>query len=381
MRFLYSAFAIATIAGLGLVVQAQSVPKAPPPPTTKATVGSWDAMIVQRAEKILASPAQWNKADTGDCAAGAKTFSISCALDKANQEAAGISEGTAGVSGEVGSSIRSECRFHSAGSGQEGSCGMLFDKVPIITIAHTAAITTGVWRKDMTPSEVWVGKMADAEYPVLYEAERLVGVLTTKKYDDPLVDYNNDPSTTFRDVQAFFKALEDRVIKNAAADLEGEGRRGDNTDDVEIETYANATGVIRTKYGWFAVANYTVQGSSPRFQIDLKAEVPPNDLDRQIIQRAAAFMTSDAVWNRADNRKCPADAKTVSIYCAEERATNEVAGGFHHRRPALELVRMIVEARTKDKKYRHRLMDYNNDPTTTLADVKSLFAEALAQIK
>jgi roadblock/LC7 domain-containing protein len=372
--------ALAAVTGLGWATHAQSPQKTatlPPVPATKADVGPWDAMIVRRAEKILASPAQWNRADTGDCDAGATTFSISCALDKANQEAAGISEGTAAVSGDVGSSIRSDCRFHSAGSGQEGSCGMLFGEVPIITIAHTAAITTGVWRKDMAPSEVWAGKMSNAQYPVLHEAEKLVGVVAANvmKYDDRLVDYNNDPSTTFAAVQAFFKALEDRVITNGAADLD------DATRDVEIETYANGTGLIRTYRGWFPVVNYAVQGSSPRFQIDLKAEVPPNDLDRQIIQRAAALITSDAVWNRADNRKCPADAKTVSLYCAEERATIEVAGGFHHRRPALELVRVIVEERTKKKKYQHRLMDYNNDPTTTLADVKSLFAAALAQIK
>ena len=267
--------ALAAASGFGWAAHAQSSPKAailPPLPATKADVGPWDARIVQRAEKILASPAQWNKADTGDCASGAKTFSISCALDQAKQEAAGISEGTAAIAGQVGSSIRSDCRFHSAGPGQEGSCGLLFEKVSIITIAHTAAITTGVWRKDMTPSEIWAGKMGDAGYPVLYEAERLVRVLTTKKYDDPVVDYNNDPSTTFADVRAFFKALEDRVIKNGAADIEGDGPRGDATDDVEIETYANGTGVIRTKYGWFPIANYSVQGSSPRFQIDLKAE-------------------------------------------------------------------------------------------------------------
>ena len=371
--------ALPAAAGLGWAAHAQSAPKAatfPSAPVTKADVGRFDTLIVQRAEKILASPAQWHKADTGDCAPDAKTFSISCALDKANQEAAGISEGTVGISGEIGSSIRSECRFHSAGSGQEGSCGMLFDELPIITVAHAAAIKTGVWRKDMTPSEIWAGAMSDAEYPVLHEAEKLVGVVApAKKYDDPLVDYNNDPSTTFADVQKFFKALEDQVIENGVADLD------ETADDVEIEVYANGTGVIRTYRGWFPVANYVVQGASPRFQIDLKAEVPPNDLDRQIIQRASALIASDAVWNRADNRKCPAGAKTVSIYCADEQATIEVTGGFHHRRPALELVRVIIEERTKDKKYKHRLMDYNNDPKTTLADVKRLFAEALAQIK
>ena len=73
------------------------------------------------------------------------------------------------------------------------------------------------------------------------------------------------------------------------------------------------------------------------------------------------MITSDAVWNRADNRKCPAGASTISIYCAEEQATIEVTGGFHHRRPALELVRVIVDERSKDKSYDHRLMGYNND--------------------
>jgi hypothetical protein len=376
--------ALAAAAGLGWMTHAQT-PRIgaafAPLPATKADVGRWDALIVRRAEAILASAAQWTKADTGDCARGAKTFSISCALDQAYQEAAGISEGTAGIAGEVGSATRSDCRFRAAGSSQEGACGMLFDEVPIITIARAPAVTTGVWRKDIAPSEVWAGKMGSAEYPVMYEAEKLVGTLTTKRYDDPVVDYNNDPSTTFADVQALFTALEDRVTRNAAADLEGDGPRRGATADVEIETYANGTGVIRTSRGWFPIVNYSAPGSSPRFQIDLKAEVPANDLDRQIIQRAAALIATDAVWNRSDNRQCPSGARTVSIYCADRQATIEVTGGFHHRRPALELVRVIIEQRTKDKKYDHRLMDYNNDPTTTLADVKSLFAEALTLIK
>ena len=94
MRSRTRGFAVAVATGFGLIVHAQSVPKAPAPPITKSAVGAWDATIVRRAAKILATSAQWNKADTGDCAVGAKTFSISCALDQANQEAAGISQDT-----------------------------------------------------------------------------------------------------------------------------------------------------------------------------------------------------------------------------------------------------------------------------------------------
>lgn len=368
MRSLPFAVAVATSVVVGLIVHAQPAPKALPPPVTKSGVSAWDAAIVRRAATILGSPAQWNKADTGDCAPGAKTFSMSCALDQANQETAGISPGTAGVA---------DCRFHSAGAGQEGSCGVLLDRVPIITIDRAAAITTGRWRKDMTPKEVWAGTMTGASAPLFYEAEKLVRARTTKKYDDLLVDYNNDSTTTFADVQSFFAELETLVTKNAAADLENSR----DAEAIEIEIYDGGTGLIRTNVGWFPIASFSGGNGMLRFRIDQKEEVPPNDVDRQIIERAAAYITSDAVWNRADNRKCPAGAKTVSIYCAEERATIEVAGAFHHRRPALELVRIIVEERTKDKKYQHRLMDYNNDPMTSLADVKSLFAEALARIK
>jgi hypothetical protein len=58
-----------------------------------------------------------------------------------------------------------------------------------------------------------------------------------------------------------------------------------------------------------------------------------------------------------------------------------VTSGFHHRRPALEVVREIVDERAATRNYHHRLMDYNNDPKTHLDDVKSLFKEALNRIE
>jgi hypothetical protein len=41
-------------------------------------------------------------------------------------------------------------------------------------------------------------------------------------------------------------------------------------------------------------------------------------------------------------------------------------------------VRKIVDERAANRSYDHRLMDYNNDATTKLEDVKTLFAEAIA---
>jgi hypothetical protein len=159
----------------------------------------------------------------------------------------------------------------------------------------------------------------------------------------------------------------------------GEMTDGDGTAPIQLEAYANG-GVFRTVYGWFYATNIVETPQGLRFDLDTTREVAPNDLDREIVQRAAAILSSEQVWNRNDNRRCAAGAPMWSIYCAMETATAELTGGTDHRRPALEVVREIVGDRTAGRNYHHRLMDYNNDPTTTLADVTSLFHEALARM-
>lgn len=148
---------------------------------------------------------------------------------------------------------------------------------------------------------------------------------------------------------------------------------------IELEIFERGSGILRTQSGWFAVSGFS---ASPvfTFDVDMNRELAPGPLDETIVKRAAHMLSSTAVWNRADNRKCPADAKSWSIYCAMEKATRDVTGGFHHRRPALEVVRVIIDKRTANRPYDHRLMDYNNDKTTTLAEVHSLFREALADM-
>jgi hypothetical protein len=209
------------------------------------------------------------------------------------------------------------CSFSSVGTRLTGGCGMLFGETPMLTLAPAAGITSGAWKPGQHPVAVWSGDRTYRKYP-------------------------NAP--------------------------------------IELEVYAGGTGILRTQDGWFAVTGVTATSTSLRFDLDASAEVAPNAADRAIVVRAAQVLSSTAVWNRADTRDCLPSATTWSIYCAMVKATIEVTGGFHHRRPALEVVRTIIDKRTAGRAYRHRLMDYNNDPRTTLADVQSLFAEALKRI-
>lgn len=191
----------------------------------------------------------------------------------------------------------SHCSFTAADQRSKGGCGKLEDETPVMTLAPAKGITSGIWREDSHPSAVWAGEM------------------TTD--DDP-----HSP--------------------------------------IELELYGDGRGILRSNFVWYPVTNFT---ASPglSFDIDASHEVAPGPLDAKILQRAAAILATTAVWNRADNRKCPPDASTWSVFCAMEKATAEVTGAVHHRRPAMEVVRVIVEERSAGRNYAHRLMGYNND--------------------
>jgi hypothetical protein len=113
---------------------------------------------------------------------------------------------------------------------------------------------------------------------------------------------------------------------------------------------------------------------------DSNVRPPVTKDDIRIVRRAAEILDSPEKWNRQDNRQCPADAKTFSIYCALEKATLEINGDFKHRGAAMQETRFVVDELTKDRDYDHRLMDYNNDPRTTFADMQNVFRLAEKRI-
>lgn len=114
------------------------------------------------------------------------------------------------------------------------------------------------------------------------------------------------------------------------------------------------------------------QGTVQSAVDDSKIRPPITSADLQIVQRAREILDSPNKWNRADNRECPPNAKTFSLYCALQMATIEVGGKAEHRGAALQEVRFVIDEIAADRKYEHRLMNYNNDPTTTFADIREV---------
>ncbi len=115
---------------------------------------------------------------------------------------------------------------------------------------------------------------------------------------------------------------------------------------------------------------------------DSNARPPVTEADLRIAKRAQEILDTPSKWNRADTRKCPAGAKTFSLYCALERATDEVSGNFKHRGAAMQEARFVIDdVAPNAKTYEHRLMGYNNDPATSFADIQRFFRVLQDRIK
>ena len=118
-------------------------------------------------------------------------------------------------------------------------------------------------------------------------------------------------------------------------------------------------------------------------------DLPVTVQDLQTLERAAALLASESAWNRNDDRQCADDEEIDkrSLFCALLRASADVYGSHDpykvadHRRVALQEVRFAVEEATRGRELNHRLMDFNNLPDTTLADIQRVLAQATARVQ
>jgi hypothetical protein len=155
-------------------------------------------------------------------------------------------------------------------------------------------------------------------------------------YNHRLMGYNNDPHTTFADVQRFFDLLQGRIERR----LQEQGM------NVQSTTAKPATA---TQIG-------TV-----------------TQTDIEIVKKVQEILDSPAKWDRASSQDCNTDAKTFGLYCAFEAASIAVTGRSDYAGPAIEEARQLISSTVPNAShYSARLVDYNNDPTITFEDVQRL---------
>jgi hypothetical protein len=142
-----------------------------------------------------------------------------------------------------------------------------------------------------------------------------------------------------------------------------------------------AGGVAKLPFGWFALRSARVEAEMLALNIAVDKQLPPTADDVKIIQRAQNLLASPAVWNKNDDRNCPPKPQKYSLFCALMQATEEVSGGVHYRQPALQAVREVLNEVGGNRMGKHRLMDYNNHPDTTLQEVHQLLRTAQKRVE
>jgi isocitrate/isopropylmalate dehydrogenase len=123
----------------------------------------------------------------------------------------------------------------------------------------------------------------------------------------------------------------------------------------------------------------TIEFSQSSDELERRGQ-PVTEEDLQILKRADQILLSPTVWNRHDTRVCKPEDKTWSLFCAMEKASLDVLGEYRHREVALQEVRFAVEDATKGIEFTHRMMDYNNLPSTRFSDIKQVLKTATGRV-
>jgi hypothetical protein len=159
-------------------------------------------------------------------------------------------------------------------------------------------------------------------------------IAANRNYEHRLMNYNNDPTTTFADIQEVLDITE-RLI------------------------------TLRLKAGTGATA---AKSDAPA-----KPSVTKQDLE--IARRARQLLDSPSKWNRVATQDCPPGAKTFNLFCALATAIVEINGSFDDSEAAIREARRLVDESPNAKSYKARLVDFNNDPTISFADVQRLLQQ------
>jgi hypothetical protein len=144
---------------------------------------------------------------------------------------------------------------------------------------------------------------------------------------------------------------------------------------IEISTYQYSTGprlIVRTG-AWHTLDDFSISSDGLRLAWSEDVEAPPSQIDLEIFLAARELLHDEEVWDREDDRDCENDESLISLYCALARATADKMGRYQHRQPAMQAVRRVIALEWQERVVDHRLMNFNNDPRTSLGDIRRLF--------
>jgi len=134
----------------------------------------------------------------------------------------------------------------------------------------------------------------------------------------------------------------------------------------------------------FALSGCAHGPAPPRFESTSQGleerDRPVTEEDLRILDRADQVLGDASLWDRSDDRTCDTAAIQFSLFCALQKASIEVLGKYEHRRVAMQEVRFAIEDVSGGREFEHRLMDFNNLPSTDFGDIKRVLSIARQKV-
>lgn len=137
--------------------------------------------------------------------------------------------------------------------------------------------------------------------------------------------------------------------------------------------------VMRTDMEWYTVYEWLEYENGGAVLIfNVLEHALATDVDVAILSDALERLDAVEIWGREDDRNCENDAEgAISLLCLLAESVETMMGRYHHRQPALPVVRRIPRDDWADRVSNHALRDFNNDPRTTLDDVRAVLRTAI----
>ncbi|MEP5613920.1 MAG: hypothetical protein ABJP45_16835 [Cyclobacteriaceae bacterium] len=160
-------------------------------------------------------------------------------------------------------------------------------------------------------------------------------------------------------------AEDHKNLANAKGIMTGERFGTMNFTVTKNKTGTDEDWMIKTNNGWYPLTKVKMTSEKLLMSFNWGFQAPNRNIDLEVLQRTKQLLGIRSSWNHEDDRRCDDDmsAKRWSLYCALKQAYLDLTGDFNHRAAGLNVVRESISEVNPEWKYKHQLMEFNNDET------------------
>jgi hypothetical protein len=140
---------------------------------------------------------------------------------------------------------------------------------------------------------------------------------------------------------------------------------------------------MKTTLGYFLWEMLEIGDNEVFFAIYWWYSPPARQVDLDALEMAEQLLVDSANWHKMDDRQCEDDIANDkwSLFCAIKYASIQKMGEYNHHNTAMQALRLTIDELMPGHGFEHTLMDYNNSPSTTHADILGVINKAKKRIE